>query len=30
MRSLLEDAKDKVLSGITSVEEAARVAYEGF
>lgn len=30
MRTLMEDAKDKALAGITSVEEAARVAYEGF
>jgi type IV pilus assembly protein PilB len=30
MHSLMEDAKDKVLAGITSVDEAARVAYEGF
>jgi type IV pilus assembly protein PilB len=30
MRTLTEDAMDKVLSGITSVEEAIRVSFEGF
>jgi type IV pilus assembly protein PilB len=30
MRTLMEDAVDKVLSGTTSVEEAIRVSFEGF
>jgi type II secretory ATPase GspE/PulE/Tfp pilus assembly ATPase PilB-like protein len=30
MRTLMEDAVDKVLSGATSVEEAIRVSFEGF
>jgi type II secretory ATPase GspE/PulE/Tfp pilus assembly ATPase PilB-like protein len=30
MRTLMEDAVDKVLAGITSVEEAIRVSFEGF
>jgi type IV pilus assembly protein PilB len=30
MRTLMEDAGDKVIAGITSVEEAIRVSFEGF
>jgi type IV pilus assembly protein PilB len=30
MRTLMEDAIDKVLAGATSVEEAVRVSFEGF
>jgi type IV pilus assembly protein PilB len=30
MRTLMEDAVDKVLAGVTSVEESIRVSYEGF
>jgi type IV pilus assembly protein PilB len=30
MRTLMEDAVDKVLAGVTSVEEAVRVSFEGF
>jgi type II secretory ATPase GspE/PulE/Tfp pilus assembly ATPase PilB-like protein len=30
MRTLMEDAVEKVLSGVTSVEEAIRVSFEGF
>jgi len=30
MRTLMEDAVDKVLAGATSIEEAVRVSFEGF
>lgn len=30
MRTLMEDAGDKVLAGVTSIEEAIRVSFEGF
>jgi type IV pilus assembly protein PilB len=30
MRTLMEDAKEKVLAGVTSVEESIRVCFEGY